>query len=94
MSLISRLWLLVDRVIRFGGLWVPKRAVGGPGWGVVRRLPALVEVRSAILEVERVLCPGYCFHWCQDRPSVRSSAGTGDLRILHEDVVKKRVGDE
>ena len=26
-SLMSRLWLLVVRVVRFGGLWVPIRAI-------------------------------------------------------------------
>ena len=76
LSLKSRLWLRADRVTRFGGVWVPARAVGGAGWGVVRRLPALVEVRSAIVEAEKVLCSGYCPHSCQSPPSVENRPDT------------------
>ena len=49
LSLMSWLWLLVARVVRFCGLWdAATRAVPGAGWGVVRRLAVRVEVRSAI----------------------------------------------
>lgn len=61
LSLISRLWLLVDRVARFAGLWVRERAVCGAGWGVVRLLLALDEVRSAIVRSQGVVDSCYQF---------------------------------
>ena len=58
---MSRLWLLVFRVARFAGLWVRARAVCGAGCGVVRLLPARVELRSAIVGSQGVVCSEYQF---------------------------------